>query len=175
MVGRDADVSAGLELRGEDLEEDAVQEPPLLLALLGPGVGEVDVDGAHGGGRQRRLDEAPAIGADDPGVGQPGPGEPVAADAEVGQRKLDAQEIVGRLAAGRFDQEPGLAAADLDLERGLPSKLPGGVEGARIPDLLVGACGPAAAGRRPLPFHGFRAARHDWSLRTPRGAVRRLA
>src|SRR5262249_85379 len=75
-------------------------------------------------------------------------GDPVTADAVVGERKLQAEKIVARLSSRGLDEESSLTAPDFDLERDGPAKLCPGVPENVRKDLLVPRGGPAPAARR---------------------------
>src|SRR5262245_15207592 len=148
MVGRDPQGSAGLEPRSEELEEDAVEEPALLLLFLRPGVGEVDVKRADGAWSERRLDEDAAVAPHHPCVGQAGARNPFAAEPVVGERAFDAEVVAFGERPGRGDQEARLPAADLDLERRAPREDGDRIERTPEPELLVGCPRPPARADR---------------------------
>ena len=90
-----------------------------------------------GAGRERRLDEEPAVGPNHAGVGKRGPRDPLATEPVVGERALDPEEVVGRVGEGGGDEEPRLAAADLDLEGSGAAEPRARVERPADPELLV--------------------------------------
>lgn len=116
VVGGDAQKTSGLEPRGQNLQEHRVEEPALPLSLLGPRVGEVDVEGPYRLRRQRALDEVAGVRARGVRVGEARFRDAVPAEAVVGKRQFDPEEVVRAVAAGRFDQEPRLPASDLNLQ-----------------------------------------------------------
>src|SRR5215471_211508 len=147
MIGRDPHPTAGLEARGKKLEIDTVEKPALSLAFLGPWVREIDMKRGHGRERQRGLDEMPRVRTDYADVGQTRTRDTFAADPIVGERELDPQKIVLRRPARGFDQEAGLAAPDLDLERRPPFELHERIPGSARIDVFVRRRRPAAACR----------------------------
>src|SRR5262249_37754720 len=136
------------------------EEPALDLLLLRPGVRKIDMEGADGAAGKALQEKLP-VGPQDDGVGKPRAGDALTADAVIRKRPLEPQEIVSRVDARGRDEEPRLAAADLDLERRLAAEDRLRVERSSGPELFTvpiphsrfrGSAGSRPPGIRRLGF-----------------------
>lgn len=134
VVGGDAELAEGLEDPEGVLQEAVLDHPAFVVSGLGPGVGEVEVDGPAGVVGDAPVDKLPGVQAEHADVCQRGAAEAVGGKGEELAFVLDA-EPVGVGVLGRFLQQEGaLARADLQVQGA------GGVGEPGL-DVDVGECG----------------------------------
>ena len=117
VVGGDVDAAGGSEGPMEVIEVGLAEETALVVSLLGPRVGEVDVVDVHGFVRDAAGDEVGGVGADYADVADVPAAEAVNGPAVVLVGPLDAEEVDIGLDSGLMEKERPLAAADLDVDR----------------------------------------------------------
>jgi len=117
-VGLDVELSAGCEQPSDLVEEHVAHHEALRVALLPPGIGEVEVDTRHRSVRLDARQSAPCVFTEDARsrsvteLGEAGvsDGSPLATDLEPHEPRLWGRQCT-------LDEEPGLGAgADLELQ-----------------------------------------------------------
>ena len=113
-VGGAVQVAAGGQARGDQLDEGALHQPALVVALLGPRVGEIDVHAS-----QRTLGDHVAqhldgVVLDDAQVGDAALVDQLAQAADARRVHLDAEEVF--IGPGLGDHRRGLPHAEADLD-----------------------------------------------------------
>jgi len=87
-----------------------------MVALLRPGVGEVDMETFHGAVGDRAGQKVCGISADEPDVGQAPSADAVNGVSEVSAGSLDADEIDVRHSRRLVEKKRRLAGANLDMD-----------------------------------------------------------
>ena len=116
-VGGDPEVAARDERPLHVGNEGSGEDPPLLVAGLPPGVGEVDVDRAEARRRDEAGEELFGVAGDDADVGQAPLGDPLGRRRGVLPRELDADEVPAEISRRGVLKEETLSGTDLQLDR----------------------------------------------------------
>jgi hypothetical protein len=101
----------------QGVEEARVEEAVLVVPLLGPRVGEEDVVGLHGVRRHEVGHRVVALHPQQAEVAQAAPLRLVVDLADAPQHAVDAEVVEVRMGARALQQEPPLAAAEVDFQR----------------------------------------------------------
>jgi hypothetical protein len=113
-VGRDVQVAAGREPQRELAQELGLEQPALVVPLLGPGIGKEHVDAGERARRDHRRDDLDRVVTDHAQIGERVLADLLQQAAHARRVHLDAQEVdVGHRAG---DARGRLAHATADLE-----------------------------------------------------------
>ena len=113
-VRRGVQVPARGEAAGEEGDERTLDEAPLVVALLGPGVGEEDVDAREGPLGDHLPDNLDGVVLDDPNICECLLIDALEQRADPGRMHLDAEVVVAGALGG--DPRRRLPHAESDLE-----------------------------------------------------------
>ncbi|MCE7878113.1 MAG: glycosyltransferase [Betaproteobacteria bacterium PRO3] len=113
-VGRGVQIAARREPQRERMDERGLQQTALVVALLRPGIGKVDVDARERGLRNHRVDHLHGIVLDHAQVRERALLDAVEDRAHARAVHLDADEVEARLRRGDRGGRLAHAAADLE-------------------------------------------------------------
>ena len=116
MIGDDPQLAAGDEDAVGVLQEGVLHDAFLVVPLLGPGVGEVEVDHAADAIGHAPAEQLRRVGVQHADVGELPTPDAVGCVLVKLPRPLDAEDVGLRIGRALLDQERALARADLDLE-----------------------------------------------------------
>jgi hypothetical protein len=113
-VGGGVEETAGADDPGQPCHEFRIEDAPLVVALLGPGVGKEQIDPRQAGGGQAPVQQVHGVLAQQAQVAQAAPFDLQQQVANAGAMDLDAEVIA--LGVARGDLRQGLAIAEADLQ-----------------------------------------------------------
>src|SRR5690606_32299921 len=121
-VGGQVQQAARAQAPAQQVHEGRLEQPPLVVSLLVPGVGEVDAHLIQRAGRDLLAQHLDRVMLVDTQVAQAGGRGGVEQPADAGAMHLDADEIARRLVLAGVQQLLAVAEADLDHARGLAAE-----------------------------------------------------
>lgn len=124
-VGRAVDIATGRQAAGQQCDERRLDQAALVVALLGPGVGEIDVHAGQAVRGQHVAHHFHRVVLDDADVRNGVLFDALQQRADAGVEDFHAQEVVR--GAGQGDLRRGLAHAEADLQDQRRAAAEGGV------------------------------------------------
>ena len=130
-VGGEAQHAAVRQARGGERGERRLDEAPLVVALLGPGIGEQDQELVEEAARDLLLEHLDRVVADEAHVAERRLLQPEQQPADTRAVHLDADEVALRVRRGERQQVLAVAEADLQGARRLAAEQGPGAERLR--------------------------------------------